>query len=262
VTVNGFKISSSWDIRKEGPAEIGAKMLESLDALSAISPYFHPWWLADLAGEPTETVFPLEAMRSRMTEVVERGVMTDDSGYPTPIGGYAVSASNTEWSSPLSVGLRVHAGDSYGPLPGSGAVFGTAYNQVPDSAIIAYPVFKSVLKTLASIWNVAYAEAYSSDLSAHWNKPYSLRFDLSWMTYLSAPLAHQIVPPTDILIERIDDGGLLLIATEETFDVADSQHMAAARRIRDALAPLNAEAARQETNRFPPWPLGTPTRKP
>jgi hypothetical protein len=59
------------------------------------------------------------------------------------------------------------------------------------------------------------------------------------ITDLSAPLAAQISPPEDILVEHPEGGGLLLIAAEETFDIFNPQHMAAARRIRAALAPLN-----------------------
>jgi hypothetical protein len=253
VTTNDFTIASSWNMRSESPAEIGEKTLQSLDALSAINPHFRPWFFVDLAGEPTETVFPLERVRSQMTQIVERGVMTDDSGYPTPIGGYSVCAVNTEMGSPFSVSLSAHAGDSSG-LIWRNAMLQTACNQIPDPSIIAYPVLKSVLETLASIWNVDYARAYSSDLMKHWNKPSSFCLDLSWMTFLSAPLARQITPPSDVPVERSDDGGLLLIAAEETFDVSNPQHMAAARTIRDALAPLNEEAERQSAARFPPWP--------
>jgi hypothetical protein len=59
------------------------------------------------------------------------------------------------------------------------------------------------------------------------------------MTYLSAPLAAQITPPPGVICEQIKGGGLLLIATEESFDASNPSHLGAARKIRDALAPLN-----------------------
>lgn len=248
MTANSFWIGAAWGMRKESPAQLGERFLQSLEALSNISPLFRPWWvlnssltLDELADETrTDRGFLVDEARPRMTEIVEMGVLKDDSEYPTPIGGYSVSAINSERSSPRSVSLRVHGADSYGPLWGRGAVFSTAYGQTPDPAIVAYPVFKTVLTTLVSIWDVECAGACSSELSACWNEAGKLRFDLAWMRYLSAPLAQRINPPSDVLVEHIQGGGLLLIAAEETFDTANPKHMAAARSIRDALAPLNS----------------------
>jgi hypothetical protein len=116
--------------------------------------------------------------------------------------------------------------------------FQTAFDQVPDPSIVAYPVFKSALLALVSIWGLSSAKSSSDSLSEYREHP-ALRFDLSWMTYLSAPLVAQITPPPGVVKERIRDGGLPLIAAKETFDVSNPRHMAAARQIRDALAPLN-----------------------
>jgi hypothetical protein len=77
-----------------------------------------------------------------------------------------------------------------------------------------------------------------------WDDP-SFEFDLSWLTYLSQPLASRIVPPEDTCVERMENGGLLFIATKEPFDVQNPIHMAAAVRIRDALGPIN-DLARHE----------------
>jgi Immunity protein 52 len=51
-----------------------------------------------------------------------------------------------------------------------------------------------------------------------------------------------------VLVEHLPNGGLLMSATTETFDVENPAHMAAARAIGAAIAPLNdlpwAERAR------------------
>jgi hypothetical protein len=117
-------------------------------------------------------------------------------------------------------------------------VFETEYNQMPDPAIITYSNFKAAILMLAAIWDVDCAYTYSDDLTELWERPGPV-FDLYWMTYLSPQLAARIVPPKSVLTERVPGGGLLLIAAEETFDVANPAHIAASRAIRDALAPLN-----------------------
>jgi hypothetical protein len=55
--------------RREMPAEIGQKFLDSLDALSAIDPLFTPWKVIDFAAVAK---LPLAAARSRIAAIVRR----------------------------------------------------------------------------------------------------------------------------------------------------------------------------------------------
>jgi hypothetical protein len=43
-----------------------------------------------------------------------------------------------------------------------------------------------------------------------------------------------------VIVERLANGGLLMLATTQTFDVENPVHMAAARAMAAAIAPLNA----------------------
>ena len=244
---------SAW--RKETPAEIGQRFVHTLDRLSTINRNFRSWGFLgmDLSQEQLEALkdsspeelglkardLPLEEWRSRMTEIVEQGVVTDDYGEPEPALGYGVHAFD-DWQNvrerTTRVEVNVHGGGN--PNTWRRAGFRTAMGVDPDPEIVTYPVIKSVLLTLVSDWDLTYALACCSALSKEWDYP-ALNFDLQWLTYLSAPLAEQITPPGDVLVEKMSRGSLLLIAAEETFDAANRQHMAAAERIRDALAPLN-----------------------
>jgi hypothetical protein len=123
----------------------------------------------------------------------------------------------------------------------------------PDPAIVSYPVFKAALMSIVAAWEVRAAHAYSRRLSQLWAKPHSLFCDLAWMTYLSPELAQKVTPPVDVLVEHTDNGGLLMIAAEDTFDTANAKHMAAARSITSALEGINADEERR-------WQLLWPTR--
>jgi hypothetical protein len=120
------------------------------------------------------------------------------------------------------------------------ASFHTDDSHEADPTIISYPVFKSVLLAIVSCWEVDYAVVYSHDLAKLWTEGHPF-CDLSWMVYLSAPLARRITIPADVVVERVADGGPIMIAAEETFDVANPKHLAGAHSILNALAPLNAE---------------------
>jgi len=228
---------------------LGGRTLRCLDAISALSPIFRDWKFIDLFRDPDEMteknidefLYPLVEVRSRITEVVERGISDNGVGEPDSRVGYSISVSNYGVPKSQHVTLSAHGGGlpSWAGLPRN-ACFRTSYGADPDPAIVAYPMFKSILLAIMSSWDVDYAKAYSRDLSelSTDSRPFGR---LSWMVYLSAPLVRRIEIPTDVLIERTRDGGLLMIAAEETFDVANPAHIAAARSIVAALEPLNIE---------------------
>jgi hypothetical protein len=58
--------------------------------------------------------------------------------------------------------------------------------------------------------------------------------------YLCPWLAQEITPSSTVLSEHLPNGGLLMTATMETFDVDNPAHLAAARDMAGAMAPLNA----------------------
>lgn len=245
---NRFKILLYWKSRKLTPEDIADLMLRSLDALSAICPFCENWWVVE-RGVPLEEIrtFPLEDVRSIMTKIVEQGVSRDDFGEPEPFGGYSVSAINNRGdgpASPRSVGFNVRGGGGM-KTPRSGtAMLDTGYQQIPDPSIITYSNFKAILLALSAIFTPDYAFVTPVNLPSLLNpRPF---FGLTWMTYLSVPLASRIELPTSIKVETDPDGGVLMIAAEETFDIANAEHMAGARAIAQAVKPLNPPPP-------PPW---------
>jgi len=102
----------------------------------------------------------------------------------------------------------------------------------PDPAIVTYPLFKAALLATNAIWFPIWATAYAFELEYYKTPlipgvplfPYSL-FHMSWLAYLSAPLAVGLKLPGEILTERTPDGGLLMIAAEERLDPTNPEHL-------------------------------------
>ena len=107
----------------------------------------------------------------------------------------------------------------------------------PDPSLLRYDLWRAVLLLLAETWEATWVEAAPADMSEHWGTTRAFR--AAWMSYVSPRFAHLVTPPAGIVAERRPDGGLFMAATTEMFRTADPRHLAAARAMETALAPLN-----------------------
>jgi len=232
---DSFSLSFSWGDRDATPAEIGERLLRSVEALQGIHPLLESWWFTDLVAQE---YVPIAEARPRISSLIEQGVTLDDFDEPSPREGYAFLIKNSTESTSETVDLRVRDNGHWGrKFFGNSGVFSTEYQRIPAPALIAYPVFKSVMMAMARIWGATSAEAIGGDIGELRRKTDRM-FAPAWMTYLAPPLLSRITPPSGVLCEPTPDGGLLMIATEETFDPANPDHMAAAWAISDALVSL------------------------
>ena len=60
----------------------------------------------------------------------------------------------------------------------------------------------------------------------------------TWMTWLAPELAKDFAPSKAFTVEQLADGGAFLIATQETFDIENPEHVVAAKAIEAALVPV------------------------
>ena len=228
MTNDRFEIFWSWAPRNETPEQIYDRMTSSIEALGAINPVFLSWNVIDMA----QGFQSLLGGRSIARPATKNAAM----GEPSAPAGFMVLAAKDLMSWPDGMAMMC-AGAGRMTLPGMvGLTFKTEATQTADPTIVAYSVFKLMMMKLVPIWNSTFAQAYTSSLREQLKGDYP--FGASWMTYLS-PSFSNIDPPPGVSIEDTEDYGLLLSATEETFDVCNAKHMAAARELQMALEPLN-----------------------
>ena len=106
---NLFRFSIYYEVPRRGetPAVIGAKFLQTLDALSRIDPLLARWKVLD---RPTLASVPLADARPRIATIIEDFVVLDDDGQPEPESGYsAVGVTDTAIPS-RQVEFSVNAG--------------------------------------------------------------------------------------------------------------------------------------------------------
>lgn len=234
----GHSIYAYWGPRRETPQSIAKRFLTLIDRLAPIDPVFGNWICA-VDGEPV----PLEDVQGDMTNVVESGVSRSDDGDPTPVYGYSVIAVNNTEPTPFSIGVSVHAGRwASGPGYINRGEIESSDRIDLDPTLVTFAIFRAALLALAESFEVTWCSAYPKDLTALWRNKH---FRLAWMSYISPRFAPLITPPKTAIVEYRPNGGLFMAATDETFVTANPAHLAVARDIEAAIAPLNAL----------PWPL-------
>ncbi len=227
----GFKVHAYWERRRETPDALAARFVRTIDNLHEIDPIFALWTCVSKRPKKFETV------RDRYAEEVADGLTKDDWGKPEPINGYWFGAVTREQARNRSFSLSVHAGSTY-PMPvPNDVLLSTNSGFVPDSSVVTYKILKPALLAIVEAWDPVRCAAYPDALRALGKK--GTYFREVWIQYLCPWLASLVAPPTSCIAEHLPDGGLLMSATMETFDVENPAHMAAARDIAAAIAPLN-----------------------
>ena len=228
-----YFIRASWGARPETPEALAARFLKNIDLLSAIDPLLALW----LSG--VNSPKKLETIRDRYAEIVAAEISRDDFGEPEPIYGYWPGAITRGHPRPLSYALNARAGAYLEAEEFQNkAEFATDSTCVPDPAAITYRIFKAALLAIVEAWQPTDCFARPAglidllpDTDGHFRE--------AWIQYLSAPLAARVTLPQTAVIDRFPDGGLLMSATTDTFDIANPAHLAVARDIGAAMAPLN-----------------------
>jgi Immunity protein 52 len=215
--------------RRETPAVIGAKLLETLDALSGIDPLFANWKVPD---NPTMTYFPLAVARPRIAAIVERNVARNKRKEPQPESGYGFITVTENAIPSRIVSLLV-----YGGSPDRDELMLRVGDPLypTDPATVKYGLFREALLATSTIWRPAWAVVAAKWLRSKApispGEPLFPRstFRIPWMAYLSPARSLRFALPADIRTERAPDGGLLMTTTEEPFDPTNPEHLRGAR---------------------------------
>ncbi len=255
-----YFIRSHWHGRVETPAAIGAKFLNTLDALSGIDPIFSDWKIVDFPNpssgdELTDGLnikaLPLASARPRIADIIENYVVRDDANEPDPDSGYHAYGTTNVFTGPRALGFTVNAG---GKCDGGTFLQFGWLTGPPDLTIVTYPLCKAALLAINAVWRAPWAcapvfrcgsiavpdvEIVPGGLVATKIEsvtrvpldptfPYSI-FHTPWIAYLSAEHAAGITLSRDILTERTPDGGLLMSATTDRLDPMNPEHVRRAR---------------------------------
>ena len=229
-----YYIRAGWEARAETPDELAARFLRMIDALKKIDPVFSLWTCGGMRS------LDFEKIRDRYAEEIAAGLSRSDWGEPTPVYGYWFAATTRDVPRERYFVVRCHAGGTVKEFFPNSIILETSSlaNLKPDPSVVSYRVFRPALLAIVDVWNPAHAGAYSQQLIEKYGG--NSYFSAAWIQYLSPWLAEKITPPSTVLAEHLPNGGLLMSATTETFDIDNPAHLAAAQDMAAAMAPLNA----------------------
>jgi hypothetical protein len=211
---------------QETSAVIGAKLVESFDALSRIDPLFTDWKILDPVAMAS---LPLATARMRISTIVENNIACDDYDQPEPESGYSLVGLTSNPIPSRIVTLRATVGAVF---DGEMSLrFGDVL-QPTDPLIVTYGLFRKALLATSAIWQPlwAYVSAFTTD---YWKGPIVpgapvIRhnpFFITWIAYLSPAVTRGFVIEPELRSESTPDGGLLMSATDERFDLAKPEHL-------------------------------------
>jgi hypothetical protein len=235
----GYIIQAYWGPRRETPEQLGLRFMRMLDALAPIDPLFRGW---EFFGATKPWPMPSGAS-DELTRLVAECVARAEDGGPSPIAGYQFgAATRTRAATALSIDAqagRYAPNDSF--LTNTVELTTNPLNE-DNAALITLPIFKSALLAIATAWDATWCAAYPAGIIELWPNPGpgQPHFNMAWITYLSPRFAPMVTPPHGILVEHTPQGGIVMITTKDRFDVSNELHLAAARRIKAAIAPVNA----------------------
>jgi hypothetical protein len=228
-----YSVRCDWEQRAEAPDEIATRFLRMIDALKAIHPAFGLWTCGVKRPEKFEEV------RGRFAQEIAAKIVRDDWREPTPAYGYSFGAHTRDTPKDRSFYVSCNAGAIVESTFANSVTLATdaATGSRPDSDVVGYRLFRPALLAIIDAWEPVRGRATSHPLIRSYTG--DSFFPPAWIQYLCPWLAEKITPPSTVLSEHLPNGGLLMSATTETFDVDNSAHLKAAQDMAAAMAPLD-----------------------
>lgn len=242
MNAEGYKLEARWGPRAETAEACAARLARMLTGLAAVHPIFAHW--NKKAYTRAGANKPFCAMPPRveeLTRLFEKGKnYKDEPREPMLDLGYRVYAWNgLDDDRATSFTVKAGAYTTSTAFPNRVSL-GMPSPQIGNEDLQSAALLKQVLLTVIAAWAPVWGGVQLWSCMKRWidaagqlQHPWA-----GWMTYLSAPLAPRVAPPPGAIHEPVPGGGLLVLATEESFAMDNPAHLAALDAIQAALKPI------------------------
>ncbi|WP_375754797.1 immunity 52 family protein [Corallococcus exercitus] len=224
-----------WGPRREPPEACARRAAAFLNMLAACDPLLANWnKIPKPRGKGRKTPLMPPDLPT-LTEAFRRGVNREPGGPPIEHLGLTVSAYN-DGARQDFVSVSMHCGSYEQNSSANVCVLSLPSKGESAERILTASVLTQVVRSMALAWEPDWAVAMSETYRSMDGRQGKADPWLGWVTYL--PSQRGTVPPlpAPVRIEPVEDRGTLIILTPERFTVANPEHVALARRVRELLA--------------------------
>jgi len=232
-----YEFIAHWGARREDPQSCGARLAVMLQELATVHPAFARW--NEQGRSPAEWNRPFCSMPPQADELATQFARHPDQRVAGRERGYSVAAWNGRENDPRGAVFMVSAGDGnqWAPNPFANSVDVNLHRRCSENAdLINAEAMRGILLAVVAGWAPDSAEVMDrmqfSSLAPGQHLPH---FRAGWMSYVGPRYAPHVVPPPELISERVAGGGLLMLATREPFDISNPAHKIAADAIQRAL---------------------------
>ncbi|RKH53715.1 hypothetical protein D7Y23_02870 [Corallococcus sp. AB050B] len=228
---DSFFVGAYWGARKESPEECASRAAILFERLAACDPLLVHWYKSVRSRKGTKKLSVMTTDVSVLTDLFRRGT-NREGGHVFEELGFSVWFLNE--SAPDDVDLRLHCGDYAGGAPNS--CFLSLPFEGPNAERLSTPsVLEAVMRGMVAAyepeWSAAMSD-YHREMDDPDNKTNAW---VGWVTYFSKQRGTVPPLPAPVRIEPVEDKGTLIVLTPERFTVANPEHVALARRVRELL---------------------------
>jgi hypothetical protein len=235
-------IRAHWRNRRETAAEGGVRLAKALAAHAEIRPASFSRWFKQSSRKPSFQPFcAMPPDPTELASILERGIQYKDvSGEPWPEMGFSANAWN---------GGAVDSGSaSFRATIGACDTVQAGFNQfdleVKDvrakGSLVSTEIVRAVVDALIDAMEPDCLDV--APIKWLFGAKESTCPAGGWMSYVRNPLGHAIAVPAEVRVKS-EGGGLLMVATTDTFSDADPIHIARANALNEALVEARARQA-------------------
>ncbi|MBZ4335501.1 immunity 52 family protein [Corallococcus sp. AS-1-12] len=234
--IETYYAGAYWGARREVPEDCGRRIAKLLELLAPCDPFLAHWY------KPTRSLkderkFPLlPSDMPTLTEMFRRGVNREKGKPVIEQLGFSVTFGNGGGDYDRSA-LKILCGCYSEVVPNCCVLSLPTLGRSPNAErVISAPVLTHAVRSMAVAMEPDWAVAGSDSHRAL--EPEDTRAGpwVGWVTYFSKQRGTVPPLPAPVRIEPVEDQGTLIILTPERFTVANPEHLALARRVRELLA--------------------------
>ncbi|NOK13145.1 immunity 52 family protein [Corallococcus exercitus] len=228
---DSFFVGGYWGARKESPEACASRAAVLLERLAACDPLLAHWYKSVRSRKGTKKLSLMPPDVSVLTDLFRRGTNREGGRVFEELGFHVWFLNESD---PDDVDLRLRCGDSAGSSPNS-CLLSLPFEGPNAERVLTPSVLEAVMRGMVAAcepeWITAMSD-YHRELDDPGNKTNAR---VGWLTYFSKQRGTVPPLPAPVRIEPVEDKGTLILLTPERFTVANPEHVALARRVRELL---------------------------